>query len=1030
MNDKLAPKPWLRLRVLGGCELSLADGPLHLETAKTRALLIYLSMNPGPQPRHTLMTLLWGDLPETNARRNLRRALWNLRRELAAPEIPPPIRADREMVCFNREMSYTSDVEAFEAVCYRLARSHADPPPPPELDRIRRAVEYYRGEFLEGFHVDHALAFEEWALVERERLRTLALQAFGHLMSAYAARNDLPSALEYARRQLALEPWLEDAHRWAMRLLATSGQRAEALAHYETCKRVLSEELGVEPGRETQALYNQIREGAFETPASNLPASTTPFVGRASELSEIAALLNDADCRLLTITGLGGVGKTRLAQEVAAQQGTTFAHGVHYIDLGAVGEPSHLARALTVSLRVPIVGMTDPEAALLAYLHEKTMLMVLDRFEHLIDGAPLLVEILEKAPGIKILVTSRERLNLCAEWVYRLTGMDFAPDTHVEDFASFDAEQLFLQTARRAYLGFQVKAADQHHLVRLCALLAGLPLAIELAASWVRVLSLEEIVEAIAEASDQPFDLFSSVARDRPARHRSIRAVFDQSWALLSKEARTAFRRLSVFRGGFRRPEALKVTEASPQTLLSLVDQSLIQRLPSGRFQIHELLRQYAQEKLNRVPDEATATHERHSQAYAVPLGRYKQAIKNGCHLPIQKLIREDVENVLIAWEWAVEHRDLHAIEVMRDAVADSYHLTTSFREGEALFRKALERLEWTDMSNIQEPLPCKLLCSQATFSIYLGQLSDARASLEHCLPVFEQYGDQDEMAYCRFFLGEIARFLGDLTSAQELFTQSLTGYRQAGNRSAIGFSLNGLGQVAGALGAWTQARSYLQQSLASFKAIDHEMGQAIASINLADLLIKMGDYTTAKRTLASGYALCHQLGHRWGMAICLSDLGDLAQLENRPEAAKTSYQESLRILQDIGQRQASASVFVKLGKICADLGELDDAGEHFKQATAIAIDLGDQAQTVEGTTSLVRLMAESGDPERGLALAMALERHLDKGSEAQRCATTLVTELTERVSNAVVQRIRAQNSAITLQTILSTMSIPLPDAD
>ncbi len=1026
VNDKLAPKPWLRLRVLGGCELSLPDGPLHLETAKTRALLIYLTLNPGAQLRHTLMNLLWGDLPEANSRRNLRRALWNLRRQIGRPEIPPPIRADRETVCFNREINCESDVEVFEATCHHLARPHIEMPDVPDLERICQAIELYRGEFLEGFHVDNALGFEEWALVERERLRTLALQAFGHLVSAYAARNDLNTALTWARRQLTLEPWLEEAHRWVMRLLARSGRRAEAVAHYETCKHVLAEELGVEPGRETQALHAQIRAGAFETPVFNLPASTTPFVGRTHELAEVADLLANDNCRLLTLMGLGGVGKTRLAREVAAQQHAAFAHGVCYVDLDAVGEPAQLARALTHALRVPPDGMTDLKTTLLAYLREKQMLTVLDRFEHLIESAPLLTEILKKAPGIKMLVTSRERLNLRGEWVYRLTGMDCAPDADTDDFDSFDAERLFVQTARRAYLGFQGGDENKHHLAQICTRVAGLPLAIELAASWVRVLSLQEIAAAITDGTDQQLDFLYSVAQDRPTRHHSVRAVFDQSWELLSEKERAAFRRLSVFQGGFRQQEALEVTGTSLQTLLALVDQSLIRRLPSGRFQIHALLRQYAREQLDRTPSEATATRDRHSQAYAIPLAGYKQALKDGIHLPLLNLVGEDGENVRIAWRWAVEHRNLQAIEAMRDAVADVYHLTTSFQEGEVLFRETLETLGWTDPNEIQEPLPCKLLCSQATFSVYLGRLAEARTSLEHCLPIFEQDGDWDETAYCQFFLGEIARFLGDFTSAHELFTQSLDGYRHAGNRSALGFSLNGLGLVSAALDDLPHARSYLQQSLASFEEIDHRMGRAIASINLADLLIKTGEYRAAKRTLESGYALCRQLGHRWGMATCLRDLGDLARLDNRAEDAKASYQESLRILQDIGQRQASATGLIRLGKVCADLGEIQEAGEHLKQGLTLAVDLKDQAQMVEGATGLGRLLSENSTQDGGLALAIALESHLVEGSDAHQRAGQLIAELAQDVTDEAFQRIQTRVGGKSLERILASMALPV----
>jgi DNA-binding SARP family transcriptional activator len=237
MSETFPSKPWLRFHFFGSCEISQPDGPVHLETAKTRALLVYLASNPGPQPRHTLMGLLWGELPEAKARRNLRRALWNLRRQLAGPNLPPPLLTDRETVCFNREVAHWSDVEAFETACSSLDSAPRSLASISNLDVLRLAVELYQGEFLEGFHVGDALAFEEWALTERERLHVMALQALQRLVEGYASQDKVDKALLCARRLLALDPWREEAHRWLMRLLARSGQRAEALAQYESCKR-------------------------------------------------------------------------------------------------------------------------------------------------------------------------------------------------------------------------------------------------------------------------------------------------------------------------------------------------------------------------------------------------------------------------------------------------------------------------------------------------------------------------------------------------------------------------------------------------------------------------------------------------------------------------------------------------------------------------------------------------------------------------------------------------------------------------
>jgi DNA-binding SARP family transcriptional activator/predicted ATPase len=1020
MSEPLPSKPWLRFHLFGGCTISTPDGPVRLETAKTRALLVYLASNPDPQSRHTLMGLLWGGLPEANARRNLRRALWNLRRQLAGPEQPPPLLADRETVCLNQEVARWSDVEAFETACASLDPASRPLASVSNLDGLRQAVELYQGEFLEGFHVGDALAFEEWVLTERERLRVMALGALQRLVEGYASQNKVEKALLCARRLLALEPWREEAHRWLMRLMARSGQRAEALAQYEACKQALAEELSVEPARETRALYEQIRTGAFHIPTSNLPASTTSFVGRTRELDELAGLLADADCRLLTLTGLGGVGKTRLAREVAAQQIAAFSHGVHYVALGAVSRPERIAAALVQSLDIPLVGTTDPRQALLAYLREKEMLLVLDGLEHLLEGTPLLTEVLQVAPKIKLLVTSRERLNLQGEWVYTLVGLACAPEEHVGDLARFDAAQLFLQTARRVHFGFQVGEGEDRHLARICAVVAGLPLAIELAAAWVRVLSLE----AIAAEITQQLDFLAAATRDRPERQRSIRAVFDHSWRRLSEQERDAFSKLSVFRGSFRPQEAQQITGASLSILSALVDKSLLQRLPSGRYKIHELLRQYAHEQLEQVPGKLAGVRDLHCQIYAASVIQHHRTSKSVPHHEIVRTIGADLENILAAWRWSVRRPDLEAVGSMCQGLADYFQLTSSFRDGEALFREALETLGRPEAGDVQpaatDLMAWELLSIQAMFSLYLGQLTQARTDLVRCVAVFETHGVGERVAHCQFFLGEIARFLGELPAAQELYGQSLANYQQMDDRAAVGFCLNGLGLVSSASGDLAQARARFQDSLAAFVEIDHEMGQAIVSINLADLLTRSGDHAAAGETLEKGFALCRILGHRWGMATCLRHLGDIAKLENRVKDAKAAYLESLGILQDIGQRQTAASCLNKLGQVCAELGQNTEARQHLKKALVIAAELQDESQMVDAAVSLASLLAAAGERERALELLILVERHPAVTPAAQERVSQLADELVRQIPEEDSQLVKRRIRTETLESVLA----------
>jgi len=1000
VSQERATEPWLRLRFLGGCEVSLPEGAAHLETAKTRALLIYLSSSPGPQSRHTLMGLLWGDLPEAKARRNLRRALWNLRQQLAVPRLPPLLVSDRQTVRFNREFPYWSDVETFEAACSELEAASPSSLSASHLTALGRAIDLYSGEFLQGFYVDNAPAFEEWVLGEREQLRARALQALERLVEGYAARDEVEAALDCARRLLALEPWREETHRWLMRLLARSGQRTAALAQYETCRRILAQDLGVEPAPATVALAKRIRAGTISAPASNLPAATTPFVGRSKELTEIASLLGRADCRLLTVTGLGGVGKTRLALEAATRQAPSFADGAYYVELGALHSPDRIPAAVAQALGVSLLGAREPRAALLDYLRERQILVVLDGFEHLLAGAPLLGQMLQIAPGIKIVVTSRERLNLYGEWVYVLEGLACPADERTADLASCDAIQLFLQTARRVHLGFRVAEEEQVHLVRICRLVAGLPLAIEMAAAWVRLLPLAEIAQEIARR----LDLLVTPLRDLPEHHRSMRAVFERSWQFLSPEEQRVLARLAVFRGTMRPAEAQQVTRASLTTLSALVDKSLLQRLPSGRYRLHELVRQYAGERLAEMPDEVERARERHCQTYAAPLARYEQALTEGNPVPVLDWVAHERENVRAAWGWAASRQDVKTLEAMQSALADAHHLTGDFLEGESLFREALERLGGLEGEGTLGLLPWKLLSARAAFAVYLGRFDQAQADLERCLDVFARHGVRKEMAQCRFFLGEIARFRGEHDPARRFYEQSLTDYRQEGDLSAAGFCLNGLGLVASALGDMSQARAYLGQSLRTFRGIGHEMGQAIAGANLADLLIRLDDPAGARKALAQSAALFQKLGHRWGQATCLRHQGDLARQVGRNAEARAYYEQSLRLLQEIGQRQAASGCLIRLAEVCADLGEEREAVRYLGQALVLTDELGEQAETVGVAATLAALLGRLGERARARQLASQVARHPAAPPAARAQVERLLTELGRTADDQAAQ--------------------------
>jgi len=420
----------LHFTLLGAPQIALGDDPplTGFATSKAQALLIYLAVTGQPHRRDTLANLLWSETTDRKARKNLRDALSNLRKLIA-----PYLIINRQTVAFNLDSPSDMDVERFQAALQTETASS------PEL--LQTALNLYRGEFLEGFHVRDAPAFEEWVLSQREWLHGLAIQGWHSLSNHYAAQGEAGrnKAIEATAQLLALEPWREESHRQMMELLARDGQRSAALAQYETCRRILAEELGTEPMPETTALYERLKS-AETAPSPNLPPLSNRLVGRETELAQIKQYLAQPRTRLVTIIGPGGMGKTRLALEVATTQATTFLHGTFFIPLAPLQAADYLVSTIAETIGFAFKGGAAPTVQLLSFLSDKEMLLILDNFEHVMSGVDLLIKILAQAPTVKLLVTSRERLNLKEEWVLALKGLAY-PGEVTEMQGSRSAEE-------------------------------------------------------------------------------------------------------------------------------------------------------------------------------------------------------------------------------------------------------------------------------------------------------------------------------------------------------------------------------------------------------------------------------------------------------------------------------------------------------------------------------------------------------------------------------------------------------------
>jgi predicted ATPase/DNA-binding SARP family transcriptional activator len=922
----------LQLTLLEKPEITLDGRPVTgFVYQKSVALLGYLAVTGRPHTRAALAGLLWGQSTEANARAGLRKSLADLRKLLGTHLI-----ISRQEVAFDRSSPYWLDVELFERGGRILAARHRDGALTDEdAAALAAAVDLYRGDLFAGFHVRRAPGFEDWRTLKREQLRLLALRMLHTVADHHVARGTYRQALVYLGRVLALEPGQEEAHRQMMSLLALTGQQGSALRQYNTCRRILAQELGVEPEQETTALYRRIRAGGdldvrAPFPRHNLPASLTPLIGRETELAAIVTRLQDPACRLLTLVGPGGSGKTHLALEAARllvqarRFADVFEDSVYWVSLAPLSSPRAIVPAVAQSLGLYFDAATDPRQQLLNYVRPKHLLLVLDNFEHLVSppleeaegGEALVIDLLESAPGVKILLTSRVRLNLRYEYLFPLTGMDVPPAPEDRGSsgpagpppgtqktpAEYGAVRLFLQTARRVQPGWELAAGELAAVAHICRRVGGMPLGILLAASWTRLLSPAEIAAHLSGGTaGPPLDLLETGWRDVPARQRSMRSVFDHSWHLLTPRAQEILAALSVFRGGFSCEAARHVTGATLRELMALIDRSLVHRAASGRYQLHELLGQYAGEKLGATPAAAPAVRDRHSQYFAAALQRWAADLKGARQQ--EALAEMDVEmaNARAAWDWMVSQGDWARIDRAIEGLGLYHQWRVRYAEAASAFQAVAQPL-----SSLPAP-------AQEGARVW------AKALIWHSIFTGPQQTDR--------LLQEAAGLLGDLERAGQDV------------RPERAFALQRLALVA-ARSDPQRAQRLCEQSVELYRALGARWETANGLHALGTIVWDQADYAYATQCHKESLALYRALGDRCGEAGPLVHLGAIALFQGRREGER-QVREAIAIYQEIGDRVSMAHSCYMASMALMPLGAFGEAHALLDQNLALIRAIG-----------------------------------------------------------------------------------------
>ena len=735
------------------------------------------------------------------------------------------------------------------------------------------------------------------------------------------------------------------------------------------------------------------RSGEFEIVAAendNLPAPGSPFIGRQAELDDLAALLTTQDeQRLVTILGPGGSGKTRLAIEAAGRVRRSFPQGVTFVGLAQLEAGEHILSSLAGALGFSMHKSDNPQAELLEYLRGQKTLLVLDNCEHVLEGVGLVAELLEAAPGVKMLATSREQLNLSGEYVYTLGGLCYPPPG-AEDWLTYDAVQLLLEAARRQRPDIRPDNEDLKAVGRICILVQGMPLALVLAAGWLEILTFPEIVEEI----ENSLDILATEMRDVPTRQRSLRAVFEYSWQLLPVEQQQVFMRLSVFRGGFDRAAAQAVAGGSIRTLLGLANKSWLFRDEPGRYQIHELMRQYGQESLQVTPEQYIETRDRHAQYYAGLLETLERQTRGLQQREAFDIIEAEFENIRSAWRWLVEnlqvatavHAILPGLFSYCEARARAYDLLPLLEAAQ----KALP-----DSRTVMDPEQALLLSilltargafypdgtpmRHATFGILMtsnekvmreawalgskpeiiagmgmwgmrlayqyGRSVDLHAGIEllrSLAVVFEARGQLWQLAYCRVHLVQMFQLDNYASYQQEVeayIQEALRIFRELGDEREYSNTLRAYGQqlrfqhrYAEAIATWHEAQQV---------ANDWTLA---ADINwqLGDIQIQIGEHKAAFRYYRAMREAYQQRGYKQVTAAVLSKESYEALRYMDGDYALKTREESLQIVRQIGDTYGEAWNTWELGEIQRVLGELGVARQNFERARKIFTELSE----------------------------------------------------------------------------------------
>jgi predicted ATPase/transcriptional regulator with XRE-family HTH domain len=667
---------------------------------------------------------------------------------------------------------------------------------------------------------------------------------------------------------------------------------------------------------------------------SHLPVSPTPLIGREHELNLIPKQLLEPSCRLLTLTGPGGIGKTRLAIEVGHVLKPRFADGVYFISLAGVGMPDSVLPAIADVLGFGFSGPADLMVQLANFLHEKEILLIFDNMEHLLEGRDLLGKILLETHHVKMIVTSREPMRLQWEWLFEVQGLPLPEENNANAVETNSAIQLFVQRAQQTSQHFSLEAENSSAIIRICRMVGGLPLAIELAASWVRVLSAREIAQEL----EKSLDFLETNKVDVPQRHRSIKTVFDHSWQLLIEKERHLLMKLSVFQGGFTREAAVAATGASLLLLSSLVDKSLLRHSKNpDRYDLHELIRAYALEKLQANSSEKQLAFAKYAEHYAAWIQSLEWEFKSPSQTQTSQIIRFETSNWHGAWHWAIEDHRLDLLRRMIPTLNWYFEVNGYYDEAISAFKTAVEHFRMigapTSLQTAEERSAFAfLLDSFGWFEFRKGNVEIAVPLLQESLDIAREQDDPEVMYYIHGNWGYLCLFTGEIEEARRLTVESLRyGQELKPWHQAIPKSV--LGIVAYQQENFQESHQQLNDSLSLWRPVGDPRGLVFTMTYMGMTALGMKDYDVAKSILTESNQIADANMDRWAHAFGLDLLGIASMSQGQNEEAILHFQQSVALYNEIGDQMNSAQVTIHMGQACAAMRLDDEAKKLYLEA-------------------------------------------------------------------------------------------------